>query len=134
MAKPKKLKKIDELKLFCESGTTFNFQSLMRSYNVIDIETGKNYGNRRGYRTRQKNSLKNGYKVVELKILLSGKRYQLCVGKQYQTNNGCLVFDSDEIVIYAIYQMVNGSFYRNIIAGNPDYVTEEEMMLCSTTN
>ena len=135
MSKPKKLKKIDELKLFCESGVTFNFQSFTRSYNVIDIESGRSYGNRKGYRTRRKNCLKDGYKAVELKILISGTRYQVCVGQQYKTNNGSLIFYSDEIIIYAIYQMKNGSFYRNIIAGNPNYIVKEEMdIICSTTN
>ena len=134
MAKPKKLKKIDELKLYCEEEISFNLRSLLRSYNVVDIESGRSY-NRKAYRARSKYSFKKGYDVMEIKIVISGTRYQLCVLKPYKVNLNSYIFDDDEIIIGAIYQMKNGSFYRNIISGNPKYVEEEEMMyICNTTN
>ena len=133
MAKPKKLKKIDELKLFCEEEMTFNLRSLLRSYNVIDIESGRSY-NRKAYRARSKGGFKKGYEVMEIKIVISGTRYQLCVLKPYKVNSNSYIFEDDEVIIGAIYQMKNGSFYKNIIAGNSKYVEEREMILCNTTN
>lgn len=133
MAKPKKLKKIDELKLYCEEEMTFNLRSLLRSYNVVDIESGRSY-NRKAYRTRSKRGFKRGYEVMEIKIIISGTRYQLCVLKPYKVNSNSYIFEDDEIIIGAIYQMKNGSFYRNIIVGNSKYVEEEEIKLCNTTN
>ena len=133
MAKPKKLKKIDELKLYCNEEMTFNLRSLLRSYNVVDIESGRSY-NRKAYRARSRRGFKKGYEVMEIKIVISGTRYQLCVLKPYKVNSNSYIFEDDEIIIGAIYQMKNGSFYRNIIAGNSKYVEEEEMRLCNTTN
>lgn len=134
MAKPKKLKKIDELKLYCEEEISFNLRSLLRSYNVVDIESGRSY-NRKAYRVRSRYSFKRGYEVMEIKIIISGIRYQLCVLKPYKVNSNSYIFDDDEIVIGAIYQMKDGSFHRNIIAGNSKYVEEEEMkFICNTTN
>lgn len=134
MAKPKKLKKIDELKLYCEEEISFNLRSLLRSYNVVDIESGRSY-NRKAYRVRSRYSFKHGYEIMEIKIIISGTRYQLCVLKPYKVNSNSYIFEDDEIVIGAIYQMKDGSFYRNIIAGNSKYVEEEEMkLICSTTN
>jgi hypothetical protein len=133
MAKPKKLKKIDELKLYCNEEMTFNLRSLLRSYNVVDIESGRSYS-RKSYRARCRRGFKNGYEVMEIKIIISGTRYQLCVLKPYKVNSNSYIFEDDEVIIGAIYQMKNGSFYRNIIAGNSKYVEEEEMRLCNTTN
>lgn len=133
MAKPKKLKKIDELKLYCNEEMTFNLRSLLRSYNVVDIESGRSY-NRKAYRARCRRGFKNGYEVMEIKIIISGTRYQLCVLRPYKVNSNSYIFEDDEVIIGAIYQMKNGSFYRNIIAGNSKYVEEEEISLCNTTN
>lgn len=133
MAKPKKLKKIDELKLYCEEEMAFNLRSLLRSYNVVDIESGRSY-NRKAYRARNRRGFKKGYEVMEIKIIISGTRYQLCVLKPYKVNSNSYIFEDDEIIIGAIYQMKNGSFYKNIIVGNSKYVEEEEMRICNTTN
>lgn len=125
MAKTKKLKKIDELKLFCETEASFNLNSLLKSYNVVDIHNSSGM-NRNAFRSSERFDFKKGYRVVEVKIVISGIRYLLLLTKPYRTNQGSMYFKNDEVIIGGIQQMKNGSFYRNYIVYNTKYVKEEE--------
>lgn len=126
MAKEKKLKKIDELKLFCENEASFNLNSLLKTYNVVDIHNSSGMG-RCAFHSTERFDFKKGYRVVEVKIVISGIRYLLLLTKPYKTNQGSMYFKDDEVIIAAIQQMKNGSFYRNFIAYNLKYVKEEEV-------
>lgn len=133
-----KVKKIDELKALCTEECIINMRSLIRSYNVVDIETGRTYGSTRStraYKTREIFCLQNGYQAAIIKIVISGIRYGLYVIKPYKANRDNLIFEEDEVIIAAICQMKNGAFlYENTIAGNDKYIIEEVKQYCNTTN
>lgn len=126
MAKEKKLKKIDELKLFCETEASFNLNSLLKSYNVVDIHNSSGMS-RNAFRSNDRYDFKKGYKVVEVKIVINGIRYLLILTKPYKANGGCMFFKNDEIIIAAIQQMKNGSFSRNYLVYNEKYMNMEEV-------
>lgn len=126
MAKEKKLKKIDELKLFCETEASFNLNSLLKSYNVVDIHNSSGMS-RNAFRVNERYDFKKGYKVIEVKIVINGIRYLLILTKPYKINVGCMFFKNDEVIIAAIQQMKNGSFSRNYLAYNEKYMNMEEV-------
>lgn len=126
MAKEKKLKKIDELKLFCETEASFNLNSLLKSYNVVDIHNSSGMS-RNAFRVNDRYDLKKGYKAIEVKIIINGTRYLLILTKPYEINSGCMFFRNDEVIIAAIQQMKNGSFSRNYLTYNEKYMKMEEV-------
>ena len=126
MAKEKKLKKIDELKLFCETEASFNLNSLLKSYNVVDIHNSSGMS-RNAFRVTDRYDLKKGYKAIEVKIIINGTRYLLILTKPYEINSGCMFFRNDEVIIAAIQQMKNGSFSRNYLTYNEKYMKMEEV-------
>lgn len=126
MAKEKKLKKIDELKLFCETEASFNLNSLLKSYNVVDIHNSSGMS-RNAFRVNERFDLKKGYKVIEVKIVINSIRYLLILTKPYKINGGGMFFKNDEVIIAAIQQMKNGSFSRNYLICNEKYMKMEEV-------